>query len=357
MPTKKLTTLFLLLTFISFTSCISDEVKETGIIGHLQDEQGNPLNDVSIIYRNSLIKVQTNADGYFEMNQPRTLFIDFKKEGYLTLSTKINNFSEEAFYDFKTITLNKTSSSAPTYKDISLKTDAKFINLKFYGTVLNSFLQPLKDVNLTLIDSTVETYSMKGEGNFEFKIFDNAIAIEKQGFRKLQINQQYYEKEKQNITVLETSQKSGIYVLKEGKYIALPKAKLIYKSEEKIGSVLWGGNFAYNITDFYYSKNAKEFKIENDSVVRFLIFEPNFSSGLFEAQNEEGFLGTADYKLTQTPFPDSKTELLPITEIYPPKNSTNSFDAPKIIDFKPSGRNKKYVFVNSKSKTGYYFTY
>ncbi|WP_026976303.1 carboxypeptidase-like regulatory domain-containing protein [Flavobacterium tegetincola] len=350
-------TLLLLIGFLSLSSCISDQNKESCISGRIQDELGNPLEDVIITYRNSLITTQTDVAGNFEFNQPRTLFIDFKKEGYQTLSTKINNFSEDAFYNFNTITLNKITSSTTLYKDISLNTDSKFLNLKFYGTVLNSFGQPLKDVNLTLIDSTVETYSMKGEGHFEFKIFDNAIAIEKQGFRKFQINQQYYEKEKQSITLLETSQKSGIYVLKEGKYIALPKAKLIYKSEEKIGSVLWGGNFAYNITDFYYPKNAKEFKIENDSIVRFLIFEPNFSSGLFEAQNEDGFLGTADYKLSQTPFPDSKAELLPITKIYPPKNSTNSFDAPKIIDFKPSSRNKKYVFVNSKSRTGFYFKY
>lgn len=357
MTKKKIITLFILLGCIIFSSCISDEVEERGIIGHLQDEQGHPLNDVSISYQNSLINVQTDATGNFEMNKPRTLIIDFKKEGYQTLSTKINNFSEEAFYDFKAITLKKTSSSAATYKDISLSTDSKFSNLKFYGTVLNSFGQPLKDVHITLIDSTVQTYSMKGEGNFELKIFDNPISIEKEGFRKLQINQNYYEKEKQNITLLETNNKSGIYVLKEGKYIALPKTKLIYKSEEKIGSVLWGGNFAYNITDFYYPKNAKEFKIDNDSVVRFLIFEPEFSSGLFEAQNEDGYLGTADYKLSQTPLPTSKTELLPITEMYPPKNSANSFDAPKIIDFKPSSRNKKYVFVNSKDKTGYYFSY
>lgn len=82
--------------FISLPSSTSGEVEERGIVGDIQDELGNPVHDVSISYRNFLIKVQTNADGNFEMNQPTTMIIDFKKEGYQILSTKqvlkISNF-------------------------------------------------------------------------------------------------------------------------------------------------------------------------------------------------------------------------------------------------------------------------
>ncbi|CAM4059347.1 carboxypeptidase-like regulatory domain-containing protein [Flavobacterium antarcticum] len=357
MTKKIIITIFILLSIISLSSCTSNDKEESGVTGSVVDESGIPLNDVSISYRNSLITVKTDAVGAFVINQPRTLFIKFEKEGYQTLSAKIDNFSEDAFYDFKRITLNKTSNSSANYNDVSLNTDPKFIDLKLYGTVLNSFGQPLKDVSVTLKDSTIESYSMNDEGNFNFKIFDNQISIEKEGFRKVAIQLPYYEKDKQNITLVKNSNKSGIYILKEDKYIPLPKTKLTYKSEEKIGSVLWGGNFAYNITDFYYPKNTKDFKIESDSIIRFIIFEPSFASGLFEAQNVEGYLCTANYKLTTTPFPSSKTESLPITEIYPPRFSPNSIDEPKIIEFKPSDRNKNYVFVNSTTKTGYYFTY
>ena len=144
-------------------------------------------------------------------------------------------------------------------------------------------------------------------------------------------------------------------MIKSGKYISLPQTKLSYESEEKIGSVLWGGNFAYNITDFFYPNKVKEFKIETDSILRFITYEPSFSSKLFKAENEDKYLCTVNYKLSSSPFP--ATNSVAVNIIYPPKYSRHTVDEPKIIEFTPTSTNSNYAFVNSKNKKGYYFTY
>jgi hypothetical protein len=357
---KNIIKLIILLGFISFTGCSKNENSEIGITGNIVDELGKPLNDVSILYSKSLISTQTDFLGNFTINQPRTLFITFKKVGYRTLTTQINNFSENAPYNFNTITLKKTSKPSANYKDISLETNAKFKNLKVSGNISNVFREPLKDVNIEINDTSTESYNFDNtdyNGRFNFRLFYNQISIKKVGFRKILLNLPVYDKDNQKITLLQKTTKTGIYLIKFGKYIPLPKTKLTYKSQKKMGHILWGGNFGYDITDFYYPKKAKEFKIENDTLLRFIIYEASFSSNLFEARKNDGYLCTADYKYTTSPFPATKKELDYIKVAYPSKYCTSSSDEPKIIDFKPLNKNKNYVFVNTENKKGYYFTY
>lgn len=352
--------IIILLAAILFTGCSEDENGQIGITGNIVDELGTPLSDVSISYSKSLVSAQTDASGNFTINESRTLFIAFEKAGYHTLTTKINNFSENAHYNFNTITLNKISNPSASYKDLSLETNPNFKNLKLSGCVLNAFREPLKDVRINIDDSLTDLYSVEKtdyNGSFNFRLIDNQISIKKEGFRELLLTLPVYEKENQEITLLQNTPKTGIYLIKFGKYIPLPKTKLTYRSEEKMGQILWGGNFGYDITDFYYPKNAEEYKIEHDTILRFIIYEPSFSSNLFEALKEDGYLCTADYKYSTSPFPFTKKGLDYIKVIYPSKHCTTSADEPKIIDFKPLTKNKKYVFVNTENKMGYYFTY
>jgi hypothetical protein len=332
-----------------------------GVNGYIKDDLGHPLTDVSISYRTSLISVKTNSKGEFNINKPRTLFIEFKKDGYHTLSTSITNFSEEASYNFKTITLKKSSNSEADYEDISLNTDSELKKLKLFGTVLNAFKEPLNNVIVTLTNSITESYSLSkygnSDGSFNFKKQTNQIIITKEGFEELGIDLPVYEKDSLKITLLEHLNKKGIYFISSGKYISLPQTKLSYKSEKKIGRVLWGGNFSYDETDFFYPENIKKFKIEKDSVLRFVIYEPAFSSHIFKSQNDDGYLCTANYKGSVSPVPSAAKKLISVNEIYPPKYSKSHFNSPKIIDFKPLHTNLNYVFVNSKNKKGFYFTY
>lgn len=355
---KKIIKLIIVLGVISFSACSIDEIDRIGIRGNITDELGNPLKDVSISYRASFISVQTNAIGGFNLNEPRTLFIEFKKEGYHSLSTKINNFSEDASYNFHTITLKKISNPDANYKDISLNTDPRLKKINLFGNVLNLFKEPLKNVNITLTDSIVKPYTTKygtNSGYFDFKKNINQIVIKKEGFKELVIDLPIYEKDSLKITLLEPSNKKGVYIIKSDKYISLPQTKLSYESEEKIGSVLWGGNFTYNITDFFYPNKVKEFKIETDSILRFITYEPSFSSKLFKAENEDKYLCTVNYKLSSSPFP--ATNSVSVNIIYPPKYSRDTLDEPKIVEFTPMSENSNYAFVNSKNKKGYYFTY
>ncbi len=357
MTKKKIIKLITVLGVLLCSSCLMDENDEIGIMGYLQDDSGNPLSDVSISYRNALISVQSDSSGVFSIAQPKTLYVTFKKPGYRTVITRINNFSEEASYDLKKITLNAISDISNSDKEVSVSTDPKFKNFKIVGTVSNSLKEPLKNVAVSLIDSTRESYARINDGQFNFRILENQISINKSGFKKLLIESPVYAKEAQKIVLMDSTDKTGIYILKSGKYIPLPRTKLKYKSQEKIGRVLWGGDFAYNITDFFFPKDIKEFKIADESTLRFMIFEPEFSSNLFEVQSEEGYICTANYKMSTSPFPSSKKEPLSIDEVYPPKYSTGVPQSPKIIEFKPSKRNVNYVFVNSKNKMGYYFTH
>ena len=127
--------LIVALGIISFSACSIDVKDSIGIRGNITDALGNPLKGVSISYSASFISVQTNAKGGFNFNEPRTLFIEFKKEGYHPLSTKINNFSEDASYNFNTITLKSISNSDANYKDISLNTDPDFNKINLFGNV------------------------------------------------------------------------------------------------------------------------------------------------------------------------------------------------------------------------------
>jgi len=334
-----------------------DKNHETGIMGYLQDDLGNPLSDVSISYRNALISVQSDSIGGFSIAQPKTIYVTFKKPGYCTVTTRINNFSEEASYDLKKITLNAISDISNSDKEVSIDTDARFKNFEIVGTVSNSLKEPLKNVAVSLIDSTRNSYARTNNGQFNFRILENQISIHKNGFKKLLIASPSYNKESQKIVLMDSTEKTGIYILKSGKYIPLPRIKLRYRSQKKTGRILWGGNFSYNITDFFFNKDSKEFKIPDESTLRLLIFEPEFSSNLFEVQSEDGYICTANYKMSTSPFPSSKKEPLLVDEVYPPKYSTGVAQSPKIIEFKPTKRNVNYVFVNSQNKMGYYFTH
>lgn len=352
--------IIIVLGLISFSACSIGQKDEVGIMGYVKDELGNPLTNVSISYRTSLVSVQTDTIGGFNINAPRTLFIDFKKEGYHPLSTKINNFSEEASYNFNTIILKKTDTPNFNYKDISLNTNPNFKNLKIYGNVLNSFKEPLNKVNVTLIDSIKASHSLGKYGNkngfFHFKKQWNLITFKREGFKELLIGFSVYKKDSQNITLLENANKKGIYIIKGGKYKALPQMKLSHTSEKKNGRILWGGNFTYDVTDFFYPEKTTEFKIETDSIIRFVIYEPYFSSILYKAADKDGYLCTVSYKISTSPLPKTG-ETVPLNIIYPPKYSKGTLHEPRILEFKSATTNSNYVFVNAKNKKGYYFTY
>lgn len=345
--------------FAVFSACSINEKDVIGIKGYVKDEQGNPLTDVAISYSTSLISAQTNAIGGFNINEPRTFYIEFKKNGYHPLSARIHNFSENASYNFNTITLKKISNPDVNYKDISLNTNPDLKKLNLFGNVLNSFKKPLKNVSIILTDSISKSYSLTKYGNsngyFNFRKYITQIAIKKDGFRELVIDLPIYEKDSLKITLLENTNKKGIAIIKSNEYLSLPQTKLSYKSEKKIGSVLWGGNFAYNITDFFYPNNLKEFKVQTDSIIRFIVYEPSFASKLYNAQNKDKYLCTVNYKSSDSPFPT--TASVSLNTIYPPKYSRCSLDEPKILEFIPMRTNSNYVFVNSKNKKGYYFTY
>lgn len=361
MTKKKFINLIIIWSFIIFLACSSNEKENAGIKGYVKDELGNPLTDVSISYRNPLITVETNSEGGFKINTTITLFLEFKKEGYYPLITKINNFSDDATYNFNTITLKKTSNADASYKDISLNTDSKFKHLNVFGNVLNIFGEPLKKTTITLTESLIETYSLtklrNSDGYFEFTKNVNQIAIKKEGFKDVILDLPVYEKDSLKITLLKKLNKKGIYLLKSGKYIPLPQIKLTKNSKQETGHILWGGNFSYDITDFFYPNKAKEFKIEKDSILRFIIFETQFNNYLFRAKNEDGYLCTANYKISTSPFPSAGNTINPTNEVYPSKYSTNHSDEPTIRDFKLINKNLHYVFVNTENKKGYYFTY
>ena len=135
----------------------------------------------------------------------------------------------------------------------------------------------------------------------------------------------------------------------------MPLTKLRQKSEKKIGSTLWGGNFSYKITDFFYPDNIKEFKIKKDTLIRFVIFDPDFSKQILKAETSNGYLCTVNYKSPINSYPTGNT--VDIKTTYPLKYCKNSFKKPVIIEFKPDTTGVNYVFINSKNKKGYYFTY
>lgn len=354
---QKIIIILLAFIIVSLHSCSDNASAEIGISGHFQDEQGNSLDDVSIFYSKSSVSTQTDSVGNYSIDQARTLFIEFKKEGYQTITTKIENFSDNGSYDYGKIILKKGNSKPSLLNDVIKSDPAKNKNLKLFGKVTDVFQQPLKNVHININDEVQKSYDPIYEGDFSFRVLDNHIAMEKNGFQNITIDLPVFEKAAQNFTMVENTPKKGIFLLKAGKYISLPQTKLNLKSEEKTGSILWGGTFSYNITDFYYPENAKEFKIENDSILRFFIFELDSYSFLLKAQSDNGYLCTADYKLSGSPSPTNKIERLNIHEIYPAKYAVQKFDSPKIIEFKPKDTGRNYVFVNTETKKGYYFTY
>ena len=146
-------TSFIVLLLMSLISSCSDEYVDIGIMGKILDESGNALPDVSVSYIKSEISTQTNSAGKFSIDQPRTLFLEFKKDGYHTLSTKITNFSGEVTYDFDTITLIKSSKSAANYQDISKTTDYTPKTVILSGRILNIFSEPIENASVILKDS------------------------------------------------------------------------------------------------------------------------------------------------------------------------------------------------------------
>lgn len=359
MAKKAIIIFIILIGLSSLLNCSLNEKEKIGVMGYVKDELGNPLTEVSISYKTSLISVQTDSIGGFTIDDPRTLFIEFKNEGYHTFTTKIDDFSEMESYNFNTIHLKKINVSDTNYSDISINRKSNTKGSKLYGNVLDSFKKPLENVTVAIIDSVTMSGSLSKYGNkngfFHFRKHHNSITFKKEGFKDLLIELPIYEKDNQNITLLENLNKKGIYIIKSGNYIPLPLVKLSQKSEEKIGSTLWGGNFSYKITDFFYPDNIKEFKIKNDTLIRFVIFDPDFSKHIFKAETSNGYLCTVNYKSPITQYPVGNS--VNIKTIYPSKYCKSGSNEPVLIEFKPDTTGVNYAFLNSKNKKGYYFTY
>ena len=363
--TKKAFILFIILVGIStLFKCVSNKKDKIGVMGFVEDNMGNPLGDVTISYKSDLISVQTDSLGNYTIDTPRTFFIQFKKEGYQTLATKIDDFSEEGSYNFKSVVLKKKNTKEVEYKDVYLNTKPKQHSLKLSGNVTTIFNTPIKNTKVTLIDSivtledsikhTVTSENHKSNrGFFFFRKYENKFSFEKRGFRNLQIELDTYEKDNLKIRLLEESNRNGIYLIESGKYLPLPKTKLLYKTESKEGVYL--GVFAgrYEISALFYPNNTKQYKIKKDTLIRFAIFNPN-KNKLCKVKDTSRYLCTVNYKyapsFTKGNFVKEKT-------IYPSELCINCNDEPLIVELKPDTVGGNYVFVNATTKKGYYFTY
>ncbi|SNR16299.1 carboxypeptidase-like regulatory domain-containing protein [Tenacibaculum jejuense] len=343
------------LSIFIFTRCISfNNDNQPRIEGDIIDEAGNPITHVELFYRDSLISTKTDANGHYQFNTSRTLFLKFKKEGYHTRSAKIENFSENEQYHFRDVVLKKKGTNTIEYEKISLNKKHENVPAEFSGKVENLFSNPLQNVTVTLTDSLKKEKIVSS--HFRFKKYRTNFILEKEGYDTVDVSIPYYKSKDHNITLINKDQKKqGIYLVKSNELIPLPQAKLLYTTEKKIGRILWGGNFGYNIRKFFYPKKIKEFKIEKDSLIRFIVFDPVFASYLYKAKENDNYLGTADYKYSASPISKGYVD----TEVvYPNKESFyyRGKNKARVIEFTPDSTGN-YVFINSQTKKGYYFSY
>ena len=357
MTRKPFTLFIILIVLITLCNCVSNKKDEIGVIGYVKDNQGNLLGNVSITYNSEIISVQTDSLGNYIINTPRAIFIEFKKEGYQTLTTKIDDFSEEGSYNLKTVVLKKTNTSKIESKDIYKNVKPQQHRLKFSGNVTTILNTPIKNVKITLIDNEQHSTTSKNiesnKGYFSFRKYQNTISFEKEGFRNLQINQYTYKNNSPKIKLLEKSNRKEVYHIKSGEYIPLPKTKLLSKSKRKEDTYLLIFAGSYKITDFYYPNNAKEFEIKKDSIIRFAIYNTN-TNKLCKVKDTSNYLCTVKYKYYPS-FIKGNFEEQKI--IYPSELCINCKDEPLIVELKPDAVVSDYMFVNPSTKNGYYFTY
>lgn len=356
---RKILLIFILVGICTLFKCTLNENKEEkiGVFGHIKDDSGNPLGNVSISYKSSLTSVQTDSLGNYTINTPRTVFIEFKKEGYQTLATKIDNFSEVGSYNLKTVVLKKTNTTEVEYKDLYLTTKHKQHSLKLSGNVKTIFNDPIKNTKVTLVDSIKHNITSKSHesnrGFFSFRKYNYELSFEKKGFKTLKINQYTYEENDPKIKLLEKVNRKGIFLIKSGKYIPLPKINLLQKSHSKETTYLLVFAGRSTTTDFFYPNTNHQFKIEKDTLIRFAIFNEG-NTKLCKMKGTSSYLCTVKHKyesnFTKGNFVEEKV-------IYPSELCVNCNDEPSIIELKLDTIGGNYVFVNSISKKGYYFTY
>lgn len=356
---RKIVLIFILVGICTLLRCTLNENKEEeiGVFGHLKDDLGNPLDNVSISYKSNLTSVQTDSLGNYTINTPRTVFIEFKKEGYQTLFTKIDDFSEIGSYNLKTVILKKTNTTEVEYKDLYLTTKPKQHSLKLSGNVITIFNDPIKNTKVTLIDSIKHNVTSKvhksNRGFFSFRKYNYELSFEKKGFRTLKINLYTYKENNQKIRLLEKSNRKGVSFIKSGNYIPLPKINLLRKSQSKETTYLLVFAGRSTTTDFFYPNNDHQFKIEKDTLIRFAIFNEG-NTKLCKMKDSSSYLCTVKHKygasFTKGNFVEEKV-------IYPSELCVNCNDEPSIIELKLDTIGGNYVFVNSKNKKGYYFTY
>ncbi|MBD0779942.1 hypothetical protein HPE56_19260 [Maribacter sp. ANRC-HE7] len=355
---RKIVLIFILVGICTtLLKCTLNEKEKIGVFGHLQDDFGNPLGNVSIFYKSNLTSVQTDSLGNYTIDTPRIVFIEFKKEGYQTLATKIDNFSELGSYNLKTVILKKTNTTEVEYKDLYHTTKPKQQSLKLSGNVITIFNDPIKNTKVTLMDSTKHSTTSETQeynrGFFSFRKYNHELSLEKKGFRALKISLYTYEENNPKIRLLEKSNRKGISLINSRNYISLPKTNLLQKSKSKETTYLLVFAGRSSTTDFFYPNNKHQFKIEKDTLIRFAIFNEG-NTKLCKIKDTSNYLCTVKHKygssFTKGNFVEEKV-------IYPSELCIDCSDEPSIVELKLDTIGSNYVFVNSKNKKGYYFTY
>ncbi|MCL5246696.1 hypothetical protein M4I21_12800 [Cellulophaga sp. 20_2_10] len=356
---RRIVFIFILVGICTLFQCTLNENKKDkiGVFGHLQDDLGNPLGNVSISYKSNLTSVQTDTLGNYTIDTPRTVFIEFKKEGYQTIATKIDNFSEVGSYNLKTVVLKKTNSTEVKEKDLYHTPKPKQKSLKLSGNVLTIFNEPIKNTKVTLMDSTQHSTTSETQeynrGFFSFRKYNHELLFQKKGFRALKISLYTYKENNPKIKLLEKSNRKGVAVIKSGNYISLPKTNLLQKSESKETTYLLVFAGRSTTTDFFYPNNKHQFKIEKDTLIRFAIFNEG-NTKLCKVIDTSNYLCTVKHKygssFTKGNFVEEKV-------IYPSELCIDCYDEPSIVELKLDTIGGNYVFANTKNKKGYYFTY
>ncbi len=328
------------------------------ISGIITDETHSPLDSATISFKDSCTSTTTDSLGQYTLYYPNSLWIEISKKDYQPKRIKLINFSEYANYEFDTIVLTKSEIKTNDLLILQPKVSNPFPKqMSFSGKVCNEFGKPLQNAKVSLTDSIFNCTSDK-EGNFKFHKNKCTISFNRLNYNHSLTHIDIRPRTKQlqkNITLVQISNRKGIYLLASDKYIAIPKVKLHYDSEEKTGKILWGGNHHYNINKYYYSPNAPIFKIDKntETPLRFILFDTSYDH-LFKQKGDYGFICTVDYKYTSFLNPEEASH--PTQSTFITQNDPSRIHC-QIIEFTPDSTNQNYVFFSPEHKNGFIFSY
>ncbi len=329
------------------------------VSGVIKDTSGEDLRMVYIKYSSPKIITKTDSLGNYSIHKQNVLFLEFEKEGYQNIITKINDYSDLGNYEFKPFELIKSTDSSFIYRDLIYDKEKVIPNqINFTGQIKDVFGRTIEDVTVTLTDH--KNTDVAFGGTFEFNKQSYLLNFEKKGYEKLSffIHEEIDNSHNKNdIVLVKKREKKGVYLVQKDKLLALPRINLKYHSEKKYNSILWGGRYGYNVNTFYFPRNKNKFKIGNKGeTLRFIVFNESYKYLFPVDDNLEVPICISDHKYSYSSYPtgpDLKDKVI----IYPNKNNRSDTNY-TIIDFiDNSDVEKQYTFVSSKTKKGYYFSY